>query len=89
MGASIFHSIFPWSKITEEPVRGNVVPISDERRNELRKLASEKVAKLLSQPQQSLQQDTIVGTLITQTGPRGGRFTEATTKDGRPYRRYF
>jgi hypothetical protein len=23
------------------------------------------------------------------TGPRGGRYTEAVTKDGRPYRRYF
>ena len=23
------------------------------------------------------------------TGPRGGNYTEATTKDGRPYRRYF
>lgn len=24
-----------------------------------------------------------------QTGPRGGRYTEARTRDGRPYRRYF
>ena len=23
------------------------------------------------------------------TGPRGGRYTEAKTKDGRPYRRYY
>lgn len=25
----------------------------------------------------------------TKQGPRGGRYTEATTKDGRKYRRYF
>jgi len=25
----------------------------------------------------------------TKEGPRGGRYTEARTKDGRPYRRYF
>ncbi len=25
----------------------------------------------------------------TQYGPRGGRYTEGTTKEGRPYRRYF
>ena len=26
---------------------------------------------------------------ITRRGPRGGRFTDSTTRDGRPYRRYF
>ena len=26
---------------------------------------------------------------MTKRGPRGGRYTEARTRDGRPYRRYF
>jgi hypothetical protein len=29
------------------------------------------------------------GSPVTKEGPRGGRYTEGVTRDGRPYRRYF
>lgn len=63
--------------------------ISEERRNQLKMLAKQKVAKLLSEPQQSLPIDESAGPPPQLTGPRGGRYTIGTTRDGRPYRRCF
>jgi len=61
----------------------------EERRERLRAIAKEKVRKLLSQ-RQSFGVNTGVGAdPATYTGPRGGRYTRAENKDGRPYRRYF
>jgi len=66
-----------------------VAETSEERRERLRALAKQKVRALLAKPQAfGINQGSGVDR-TTYTGPRGGRYTQAETKNGIPYRRYF
>ena len=68
---------------------GQVDESPEERLERLRALAKEKVRELTSQPQRFGVNTGVGADPATYTGPRGGRYTRAQTKDGRPYRRYF
>ena len=55
----------------------------DQKRTEQEELARE-IGRKSEQPAGGSQKPP-----VTKNGPRGGRYTEDRTKDGRPYRRYF
>jgi len=61
----------------------------EERRERLRAIAKEKVREMMAKPQEFGANQGSRVDRNTYTGPRGGRYTRAETKDGRPYRRYF
>lgn len=69
-----------------EPVTGET---SEERRERLRVVAKAKIRALIDQPQVFGQNQGSGADRTTYTGPRGGRYTQAETKNGIPYRRYF
>ena len=64
----------------------------EEKKARLKELAKQKVKHLRSLPGMSGESREDLSTSSTPTthiGKRGGRYTKDTTKDGRPYRRYF
>jgi len=75
-------------KIIESNKEAKINETPDERKARLKELAKKKVKYLKSLPNQSGGSSTS-DTPATFIGKRGGRYTKDTTKDGRPYRRYF
>jgi len=66
-----------------------LVEFEEERKERLRRLAKERVQDLLRKPQDFGVNQGSGSDRTIYSGPRGGRYTRAETKDGRPYRRYF
>ena len=63
--------------------------ITPERREELRQQAKARVQELLAMPQGSTAGSPRSTYNPIQYGPRGGRYTVETTREGRFYRNYF
>ena len=61
----------------------------EERRERLLAIAKQRVRALIAKPQSFGTNQGSGADRTTYIGPRGGRYTQAETKDGVPYRRYF
>jgi hypothetical protein len=75
----------------EEDHRQHRLPAEEtpeERRARLRALAKQRVQELITGKNVPMPGSVDTARQV-RTGPRGGRYTEAFTRDGRPYRRYF
>ena len=85
--------MFPTKKkLIESKKNANPNETPEEKKARLKELAKQKVKHLISQRGSSGESREDLSTSSTPTthiGKRGGRYTKDTTKDGRPYRRYF
>ena len=66
-----------------------MIETPEERRERLRLIAKERVRALMAKPQEFGANQGATVDRNVYTGPRGGRYMRAQTKDARPYRRYF
>ena len=85
--------MYPIKKeLLESKKNANPNETPEEKKARLKELAKQKVKHLRSLPGMSGESREDLSTSNTPTthiGKRGGRYTKDTTKDGRPYRRYF